>query len=87
MNNDMNLMKNNSKKERSFPDRARPLLDQHSIEIQPYGTIAKLPIALAESVCNASVENLNQFLADTTQRVDKKPRHRNTPFLADEKIL
>jgi hypothetical protein len=49
MNNDMNLMKNNSEKARSLLDRARPLLDQHSMEIQPYGTIAKLPIALAES--------------------------------------
>jgi hypothetical protein len=29
------------------------------------GTIAKLPIALAENVCKASVEYLNQVLAET----------------------
>jgi hypothetical protein len=40
-------MKNHSEKERSILDRARPLVEQHSIEIQPYGMIAKLPIALA----------------------------------------
>jgi starvation-inducible DNA-binding protein len=34
------------------------------MEIQPYGTIAKYPIALAESVCEASVETLHQLLAD-----------------------
>ena len=71
----MKLMKNNSKKERSILDRARPLLDQHSIEIQPYGTIAKLPIALAESVCQASVENLNQLLADTITLRDMYKKH------------
>ncbi|HXM02808.1 MAG TPA: DNA starvation/stationary phase protection protein [Chthoniobacterales bacterium] len=68
-------MKNHSKKERSFLDRARPLLDQHSIEIQPYGTIAKLPIALAESICKASVENLNQLLADTISLRDMYKKH------------
>jgi hypothetical protein len=45
--NDRNFMKNHSEKERSILDRARPLVEQHSIEIQPYGMIAKLPIALA----------------------------------------
>jgi starvation-inducible DNA-binding protein len=58
-------MKRNFGKERSAIDRARPLVDQHSVEIQPFGTIAKLPIALAEDVCKSSVENLNQLLADT----------------------
>ncbi len=45
--------------------RARPLLHQQAIEIQPYGHLVKLPIALAEDVCRESVENLNQLLADT----------------------
>jgi hypothetical protein len=61
-------MKKHSESEASILNRARPLMDQHSIEIQPYGTIAKLPIALAEDVCKASVENLNQLLADTIGR-------------------
>jgi len=69
-------MKKPSKSESSsILDRARPLVDQHSIEIQPYGTIAKLPIALGESVCKASVENLNQVLADTITLRDMYKKH------------
>jgi starvation-inducible DNA-binding protein len=68
-------MKKHSESEGSILDRARPLIDQHSIEIQPYGTIAKLPIALAESVCKASVENLNQVLADTITLRDMYKKH------------
>jgi starvation-inducible DNA-binding protein len=68
-------MKKHSESEGSILNRARPLIDQHSIEIQPYGTIAKLPIALAESVCKASVENLNQVLADTITLRDMYKKH------------
>jgi starvation-inducible DNA-binding protein len=68
-------MKKPSESERSLIDRARPVVDQHSIEIQPFGTIAKLPIALAESVCKASVENLNQVLADTMTLRDMYKKH------------
>src|SRR6202049_4998177 len=49
----------------SGTERARPILHQNAREIQPYGKIAKLPIALDEKVCAASAENLNQVLADT----------------------
>jgi starvation-inducible DNA-binding protein len=68
-------MKKPSESDRSIVDRARPVVDQHSIEIQPYGTIAKLSIALAESVCKASVENLNQLLADTMTLRDMYKKH------------
>jgi starvation-inducible DNA-binding protein len=68
-------MKKDSASERSILDRARPLLDQHSVEIQPFGTIAKLSIALAETVCEASVENLNQVLADTITFRDMYKKH------------
>lgn len=37
---------------------SRPLLHQQAREIQPYGKIAKLPIALDEKVCAQSAENL-----------------------------
>ena len=37
-------------------ERARPMLHQHAGEIQPFGKIAKLPIALDETVCVAGVE-------------------------------
>ena len=47
--------------------RATPLTHQQGLEIQPYGHLVKLPIALAESVCKQSAENLNQLLADTVR--------------------
>jgi len=56
-------------------ERARPILHQHAREIQPYGKIAKLPIALDESVCAESVENLNQVLADTITLRDLYKKH------------
>lgn len=45
--------------------RAQPLTRQKAAEIQPWGTIVKLPIGLGEDVCRESVERLNQILADT----------------------
>ena len=44
---------------------SEPHIGQHGPEIQPYGTIVRLPIGLDESVCKASVAALNQTLADT----------------------
>jgi len=68
-------MKNRTAKKQGILDRVRPLLDQHARETQPFGTIAKLPIALAESVCKASVENLNQLIADTITLRDMYKKH------------
>lgn len=56
-------------------ERARPLLHQHAREIQPYGKIARLPIALSEEVCAESCENLNQLLADTITLRDMYKKH------------
>jgi starvation-inducible DNA-binding protein len=69
------MKKHSENESSSILNRARPLIEQHSIEIQPYGTIAKLPIALAESACKASVENLNQLLADTITLRDMYKKH------------
>lgn len=55
--------------------RSRPLLHQHAREIQPFGKIAKLPIALDEVVCSKSIENLNQLLADTMTLRDMYKKH------------
>ena len=44
---------------------ARPVIHQRGHDTLPYGHLAKLPIALEESTCKASVDNLNQLLADT----------------------
>lgn len=68
-------MKNTIANPHGILDRARPLVDQDAKEIQPYGRIVKLPIALAESVCSASVENLNQLLADTITLRDMYKKH------------
>lgn len=56
-------------------ERAKPLMHQQAREIQPYGKIAKLPIALDEAVCAASAENLNQILADTITLRDLYKKH------------
>src|ERR1700681_472389 len=56
-------------------ERSKPILHQRGAEIQPYGKIAKLPIALDEKVCAESVENLNQVLADTMTLRDMYKKH------------
>ena len=55
--------------------RAKPVLHQHAREIQPYGKIAKLPIALDETACESSINNLNQLLADTMTLRDMYKKH------------
>lgn len=56
-------------------DRVRPLTDQHDRESQPYGTIVKLPIGLAENACKVGAENLNQLLADAITLRDMYKKH------------
>src|ERR1700728_5207669 len=56
-------------------EKSRPILHQNAREIQPYGKIAKLPIALDEKVCAQSAENLNQVLADTMTLRDLYKKH------------
>ena len=55
--------------------QAGPVLHQHGQEIQPFGHLVKLPIALAESACKQSVANLNQLLADTMTLRDLYKKH------------
>jgi starvation-inducible DNA-binding protein len=55
--------------------QATPLVHQHAPEIQPYGKIARLPIAFDEKVCAQSAENLNQVLADTITLRDLYKKH------------
>jgi starvation-inducible DNA-binding protein len=56
-------------------NQAKPLTHQHAHEIQPFGHLVKLPIALAENVCKESVDNLNQLLADTITLRDLYKKH------------
>ena len=54
---------------------AKPRLRQQAPEIQPFGHIVKLPIALSERACRQGVENLNQLLADTMTLRDLYKKH------------
>ena len=56
-------------------NQAKPLTHQQAHEIQPFGHLVKLPLALAENVCKESVENLNQLLADTITLRDLYKKH------------
>src|SRR5712675_5519 len=55
--------------------RATPITGQHAHEIQLFGHLVKLPIALDETTCKESVENLNQLLADTITLRDLYKKH------------
>jgi starvation-inducible DNA-binding protein len=54
---------------------AAPITGQRAREIQPYGTVVSMPIALAEEVRKASADNLNQLLADTITLRDLYKKH------------
>jgi starvation-inducible DNA-binding protein len=68
-------MKKEKSRNQSIVNKAKPLVDQHAKEIQPYGMVVKLPIALSENVCAKSIENLNQLLADTITLRDLYKKH------------
>jgi starvation-inducible DNA-binding protein len=55
--------------------RAEPLDEQHAPEIQPFGHLVHMPIALDAEVCKESVDNLNQLLADTMTLRDMYKKH------------
>lgn len=44
---------------------SQPVLHQHGREIQPFGTLRNLPIALASVARSESCEQINQILADS----------------------
>lgn len=45
--------------------QATPPAPPKDREIQPFGCLVHMPIALPETTCAESVENLNQLLADS----------------------
>jgi starvation-inducible DNA-binding protein len=55
--------------------RAEPLTEQRGRELQRFGSVARMPIALDEKVCLASVADLNQVLADTMTLRDLYKKH------------
>jgi starvation-inducible DNA-binding protein len=56
-------------------DSARPITGQRGREIQPFGSITRIPIGLSEKVCKSSVAALNQVLADTMTLRDLYKKH------------
>lgn len=57
------------------PELAKPIINQEGVEMQPFGTIVKLPIGLGEQECKESVERLNQILVDTMTLRDLYKKH------------
>jgi starvation-inducible DNA-binding protein len=57
------------------PRSAVPLTRQQARETQAFGTVVRMPLALAEDTRRASVENLNQVLADTITLRDLYKKH------------
>src|SRR3984893_16242651 len=55
--------------------RATPLAHQEAHEIQPFGHLVRMPIALSEVACKESVDNLNQMLADEITLRDLYKKH------------
>src|ERR1700722_17815414 len=54
---------------------AAPLTGQRGHEIQAFGSVVPMPIALAEDTRRASADNLNQLLADTITLRDLYKKH------------
>ena len=55
--------------------KATPLTHQTGHEIQPFGHLIRMPIALSERACTESVESLNQLVADTMTLRDLYKKH------------
>lgn len=58
-----------------IPTRATPQTHQRAHEIQAFGHVTAMPIALAEATRKTSCENLNQLLADTMVLRDLYKKH------------
>jgi hypothetical protein len=54
---------------------AAPLTGQQAHEIQAFGTVVAMPLALAEDTRRESATNLNQLLADTITLRDLYKKH------------
>ena len=54
---------------------ATPIVEQKAHEIQEYGHLIAMPIALGDKARQQSVENLNQLLADTITLRDMYKKH------------
>jgi starvation-inducible DNA-binding protein len=64
-----------SVKTKEIQTRATPLTGQKGHEIQAFGHVVNMSLALAENVRKTSAENLNQILADTMSLRDLYKKH------------
>jgi starvation-inducible DNA-binding protein len=64
-----------STKTKDVISRATPLVHQKAHEIQAFGHVIAMPIALSEKTRKESVDNLNQLLADTMVLRDLYKKH------------
>jgi starvation-inducible DNA-binding protein len=67
--------KTNKDRSTNFVSPATPLTGQQAQQIQAFGTVVAMPIALAEKTRLASTINLNQLLADTITLRDMYKKH------------
>ena len=67
--------KKQSKQTQKRSRGAQPLVGQHGVEVQAFGTIIEMPIGLHKDVCKDSVDLLNQILADTMTIRDMYKKH------------
>ena len=54
---------------------AQPIVNQKAPEMQRFGTVVRMPIALDENACKQSADDLNQVLADTITLRDLYKKH------------
>src|ERR1700677_2904156 len=59
----------------NYVSPATPLTGQSAHQIQAFGTVVSMPIALAEKTRRESATNLNQLLADTITLRDMYKKH------------
>jgi starvation-inducible DNA-binding protein len=59
----------------AMPDPRKPAAHQQAHEVHSFGHLVRFPIALSETACRASIENLNQVLADTMTLRDLYKKH------------
>lgn len=57
------------------PLKAQPIVRQRGREIQPFGSLARYPLALPDDVRAASVQALNQILSDSITLRDMYKKH------------
>lgn len=55
--------------------KAQPIVRQRGREIQPFGSLARYPLALPDDVRAASVQALNQILSDSITLRDMYKKH------------